>query len=133
MGDLSERHEVRIRGEGQTLVFTVDSEDGCLVIRQERDGRKGKEVCSISLADVDELKTFFQRPAANSAIDELSGVARQTGAGASTPRKGNGIVPKNERTARAMTASGGSKNPSARSLEAALDVTLTPRFAVAFR
>ena len=39
MPELSERHEIRIRGKDYTIVFIADSEDGRLVIRQEPDGR----------------------------------------------------------------------------------------------
>jgi hypothetical protein len=43
MSDLSERHEVRVRGQGQTIVFIAESEDGRLLIRQEFDGKKAKD------------------------------------------------------------------------------------------
>jgi hypothetical protein len=60
MSDLSERHEVRVRGHDQTIIFVADSEDGRLIIRQEPDGKKSKEVCSLTLNDPDELRTFFK-------------------------------------------------------------------------
>jgi hypothetical protein len=60
MAELSERHEVRVRGRDQTIVFLVDSQDGRLVIRQEREGESPTEVCAISLSNPDELQTFFQ-------------------------------------------------------------------------
>jgi hypothetical protein len=60
MAELSERHEVRVRGRDQTIVFLVDSQDGRLVIRQEREGETPAEVCAISLSNPDELQTFFQ-------------------------------------------------------------------------
>ena len=60
MAELSERHEVRVRGRDQTIVFLVDSQDGRLVIRQEREGETPTEVCAISLSNPDELQTFFQ-------------------------------------------------------------------------
>jgi hypothetical protein len=59
MADMSERHEVRVHGQNGTIVFVADSEDGRLVIRQERDGHRGKDVCA-ALADPDELRTFFR-------------------------------------------------------------------------
>jgi len=43
MPDISERHEIRIRGRDHTIVFIADSQDGRLVIRQEPDGKKSKE------------------------------------------------------------------------------------------
>jgi hypothetical protein len=60
MPELSERHEIRIRGTDHTIVFIADSEDGRLVIRQELDGKKSKDVCAITLSDPDELRAFFK-------------------------------------------------------------------------
>jgi hypothetical protein len=60
MANLSERHEVRVRGRDHTIVFLADSEDGRLVIRQEPDGKKAKDVCAITLSDPDELRAFFK-------------------------------------------------------------------------
>jgi len=60
MADLSERHEVRVRAGDSTIVFTADSEDGRLCIRQEPDGGKGDEGCSIALSDPGELEAFFK-------------------------------------------------------------------------
>ncbi|PYN02657.1 MAG: hypothetical protein DME02_25015, partial [Candidatus Rokuibacteriota bacterium] len=37
---LSERHEVRVRGQNGTIVFVADSQDGRLVIRQECDDHR---------------------------------------------------------------------------------------------
>jgi len=59
MTDISERHEIRVRGHDSTIVFTADSEDGRLFIRQEQDGSEGRNVCSITLSDPEELRTFF--------------------------------------------------------------------------
>jgi hypothetical protein len=56
---MSERHEVRVQGEGQTIVFIADSADGRLIIRQERDREDPTEVCSIALSNPDELRAFF--------------------------------------------------------------------------
>ena len=53
MPDISERNEIRIRGRDHTIVFIADSQDGRLVIRQEPDGKKSKEVCAITLSDPD--------------------------------------------------------------------------------
>jgi hypothetical protein len=60
MPDVSERHEIRIRGRDHTIVFIADSEDGRLIIRQEPDGKKSKDVCAITLSDPDELRAFFK-------------------------------------------------------------------------
>jgi hypothetical protein len=50
MADLSERHEVKVRGRDHTFVFSADSQDGRLVVRQEPDGKKSKEVCAITIS-----------------------------------------------------------------------------------
>jgi hypothetical protein len=60
MAELSERHEVRVRGKDNTVVFVADSSDGKLVIRQEWDGKGPKHSCSITLADPSELEAFFK-------------------------------------------------------------------------
>jgi hypothetical protein len=60
MTGILERHEIRIRGRDHTIVFIADSQDGRLVIRQEPDGKKSKEVCAIRLSDPDELRAFFK-------------------------------------------------------------------------
>ena len=59
MAQISERHEIRVRGKNDTIVFVAESDDGRLVIRQERDGEKPKDACSITLADPAELRDFF--------------------------------------------------------------------------
>jgi hypothetical protein len=46
IAELTERHEIQIRGHGATIVFTADSEDGRLVIRRVPDGKRPKDVCS---------------------------------------------------------------------------------------
>ena len=60
MAELSERHEIRVRGKDNTVVFVADSSDGKLVIRQEWDGKGPKQSCSITLADPSELEAFFK-------------------------------------------------------------------------
>lgn len=60
MAELSERHEVRLRGRDKTITFIADSDDGRLVIRQEPDGKKPKDVCAITLSDPEELRGFFK-------------------------------------------------------------------------
>jgi hypothetical protein len=60
MAELSERHEVRLRGKDKTITFIADSDDGRLVIRQEDDGKKANDVCAITLSDPDELRGFFK-------------------------------------------------------------------------
>ena len=60
MTDMSERHEVRVRAGDSTIVFTADSEDGRLFIRQEPDGGNPEDACSIALSDPGELAAFFK-------------------------------------------------------------------------
>lgn len=61
MAELSERHEVRVHGKDSTIVFSADSSDGKLVIRQEWDGKGPKESgCSITLSNPEELRGFFK-------------------------------------------------------------------------
>jgi hypothetical protein len=60
MAELAERHEITIRGHDGTIVFTADSADGRLVIRQIPERRKSKNICSITLADPNELRAFFK-------------------------------------------------------------------------
>ena len=60
MAELSERHEVKIRGRDKTIVFSAASEDGRLIIRQIPDGKRSKELCTITLADPEELHAFFR-------------------------------------------------------------------------
>jgi hypothetical protein len=69
MPDLSERHEIRIRGRDQVIIFIADSEDGRLVIRQEPAGKKSKAVCAITLSDPDELRAVLQRVAPHIGVD----------------------------------------------------------------
>lgn len=59
MSELSERHEVRVRGRGQTIVFIADSSDGRLVIRQEPETGEATDVCALTLKDPEELRAFF--------------------------------------------------------------------------
>jgi hypothetical protein len=60
MADVTERHEIRVRGKDHTIVFLADSEDGRLIIKQEPDGKKNRDVCAITLSDPDELRSFFK-------------------------------------------------------------------------
>lgn len=59
---ISERHEIVVDTDESTFVFTADSRDGRLVIEQraKRGSGRGKEVCSLSLANPDELEAFFE-------------------------------------------------------------------------
>lgn len=60
MPDLSEHHEVRVRGKNASIIFFADSDDGRMGTRQERDGKGPREVCAITLTDSDELRAFFK-------------------------------------------------------------------------
>jgi hypothetical protein len=58
---ISERHEIVVETDESTFILTADSRDGRLVIeqRRKRGAGKGQEVCSLSLANPDELEAFF--------------------------------------------------------------------------
>ena len=58
VGEISERHEVRVGSGEHTFVFIADSRDGRLIIREEKRG--AKDVCSLTLANPDELRDFFE-------------------------------------------------------------------------
>ncbi|HEV8255214.1 MAG TPA: hypothetical protein VGQ78_10675 [Vicinamibacteria bacterium] len=61
MGDITERHEVRVGSGDHVFVFIADSSDGRLVIREETASPRGaKDVCSLTLANPDELRDFFE-------------------------------------------------------------------------
>jgi hypothetical protein len=60
MADISERHEIRVQAGQHTIVFVADSTDGRLVIRQEPEGKPPTEMCSITLANPEELRAFFE-------------------------------------------------------------------------
>jgi hypothetical protein len=86
MAELSERHEIRVRGKDHTIVFLADSGDGRLVIRQEPDGKKTKDVCTITISDPAELGAFFE------------GLRRiLSSLGHNIPRSGNGRASPGER------------------------------------
>ena len=88
---LSEHHEVRVRGRGQTVVFVGDSDDGRLIIRQETEGKKPKEVCSITLSDPDELRAFFKGLRRLMASLEYVGPRPSAAAGGGGPT--HGVLP----------------------------------------
>jgi hypothetical protein len=60
MNSMSERHEIRVPAGDSTIIFEAESDDGRLLIRQERNGRSGRQVCSIKLSDPEELAAFFK-------------------------------------------------------------------------
>lgn len=60
MAEITERREVRVRGEDGTFVFAAEPEAGRLVIREEREAGDGEELCALTIADRDELSGFLQ-------------------------------------------------------------------------
>jgi hypothetical protein len=58
--DISERREIRVAGDDATFVFVAEPDDGRLTIREEREDAEPEELCSITLADRDELRGFLQ-------------------------------------------------------------------------
>jgi hypothetical protein len=57
----NERHEIVVETDESTFVFAADSCDGRVVIQQRRKqgSRAKEEVCSLWLANPDELEAFF--------------------------------------------------------------------------
>jgi hypothetical protein len=60
VADITERREVRVRGDEATFVFVADPDEGRLVIREEREGEDGEDVCAVNIADRDELRGFLE-------------------------------------------------------------------------
>lgn len=60
MAEITERREVRVRGDEGAFVFAAEPEAGRLVIREERDGGDGEELCALTIADRAELSGFLQ-------------------------------------------------------------------------
>jgi len=60
MAELSERHEIKIRGKDHTIVFLADPGERRLIIRQESGNREPEEVCTIAISDPAELREFFE-------------------------------------------------------------------------
>ena len=115
MAELSERHEVRLRGKNQTIVFIADSDDGRLVIRQEPDGKKIEDVCSITLADPDELRAFFKglrRIIASLGYDDQVDQQRAQHSETSQPRERT-LPPAASDDREAVVAQARQKNPQA--------------------
>jgi hypothetical protein len=59
---ITERHEIVVESNESIFVFTADSRDGRLVIRQKKKEARGpgREVCALTLADPEELEAFFE-------------------------------------------------------------------------
>ena len=104
MSDISERHEIRVRGRDHTIVFIADSEDGRLTIRQEPDGKKQKEVCAITLADPDQLRRFFKG---------LHRVLSSLGLGTEQVKEPPPVPAKREDEREAVVAQARQRNPQA--------------------
>jgi hypothetical protein len=54
MAQLSERHEIRVRGKDHIIVFMADSSDARLVIRQESNGKTQNSFVAGSRAKIGE-------------------------------------------------------------------------------
>jgi hypothetical protein len=113
MSELSERHEVRVQGEGQTIVFIADSQDGRLIIRQEPEGKKSNDVCAIALSNPDELRAFFNglRRILASLGHRIDGPAETRGGRAIAARPGAPGRDSEEREA--LVAQARQRNPQA--------------------
>jgi hypothetical protein len=60
VADITERREVRVRGDESTFVFAAEPDEGRLVIREERPDGDSDEVCALTIADREELSGFLQ-------------------------------------------------------------------------
>ena len=84
MADMSERHEIRVRGADHSFVFVADSSDGRLVIRQESAGKEPREMCAITLANPEELRTpeaeadVRRRFQSGQSVAEIAGVHKRS-------------------------------------------------------
>jgi hypothetical protein len=60
VADITERREVRVRGDESTFVFAAEPDEGRLVIREERGEDDADELCALTIADREELSGFLQ-------------------------------------------------------------------------
>jgi hypothetical protein len=100
VADITERREVRVRGEDSTFVFAAEPDEGRLVIREERSDDDSDELCALTIADREELSGFLQglrrvlgvedaAKAGSAPIDQRDG--RSSGGG--RPTLGSGRAP----------------------------------------
>jgi hypothetical protein len=87
VADITERREVRVRGDESTFVFAAEPDEGRLVIREERGEDDADELCALTIADREELSGFLQglrrvlgvdegRAAGSPPIDQRDGGSR---------------------------------------------------------
>jgi hypothetical protein len=90
VADISERREIRVAGDDAAFVFVAEPDDGRLTIREEREDAEPEELCSITLADRDELRGFLQglrralgvdAPPADESVVDQRGAGRSTAGG----------------------------------------------------
>jgi DNA-binding NarL/FixJ family response regulator len=55
---IRQTHRVTVETDGKNIVFIAEPDEGRLIIREEDEN--GKEVCSLKLANPDELSAFFE-------------------------------------------------------------------------
>ena len=60
MAEISERREVRVRGDDATFGFAAEPDAGRLVIREDRGQGDGEELCALTISDREELSGFLQ-------------------------------------------------------------------------
>jgi hypothetical protein len=109
MAKLTERHEVKIQGKDKTIIFTANSEDGRLIISQLPEGKRSKELCSITLADPDELRDFF--PGLQRIVSSLEHVTKVVTDRPASPPRTIAATSGWRRTRRRDSASTGEKRP----------------------
>jgi len=71
MTEIRQRHEVTVERDGRTFVFVAEPDAGRLSIRET--GERGEEVCGLTLADPEEISTFFE------GLHRVLGAARRGG------------------------------------------------------
>lgn len=104
MAEITERREVRVRGDEGAFVFAAEPEAGRLVIREERDGGEQDELCALTIADREELSGFLQ------GLRRVLGV-EDSGAAGPIDQRGSGTRPTGDR--RALAPGGTATAPRA--------------------
>jgi hypothetical protein len=101
VADITERREVRVRGDEATFVFVAEPDEGRLVIREEREGEDGEDVCAVNIADRDELRGF------------LEGIRRVLGVEAPTSRREEPVDQRRGSPQPSLAPGGGAPPPPA--------------------
>lgn len=96
MAEIAERREVRVTQGDSTFVFVADPDAGRLAIHEEDPDGRDDEVCSLTIADRDELTGFLE------GLRRVLGV--QDGRGEAGDRGSRGAAPALDTTPRSAPA-----------------------------